>query len=267
MEEKTYTLNIRQTGQWRYEVTIPETGVTKTAPTLDSALTITLHDIVKHLTTRYLILVFVDQRFDETSWFVDPQERAQTDLEQQAAFEVEQLGIAPQVKRREHHLVFELSHPLTREQPPGSMSMRESSSRDIRSKMSLKSSSMHCWRKHMKTGRQQPMSEHPPTLLIVYLPPDHDEAARYHIDETLATAGIAYRVIAQQEERVSLESAAPFVITHHEKRMVFALRAALDPKAINDIAYLVTTGLILGFTVKGEIALGGEVGAINNLGG
>ena len=111
------------------------------------------------------------------------------------------------------------------------------------------------------------MSEHPPTLLIVYLRPDHEEGARYHIDETLTTAGIAYRLIAQQEERVSLESAAPFVITHNEKRMVFALRAPLDPKAIDEMAQLVTTGLIFGFVVKGEIALGGEVGVINNLGG
>ncbi len=116
MEEKTYTLNIRQTGKFQFEVTIPETGETKTAPTLDSALNITFHDIFKHLTTRYLILVFVDQHFDEKGWFVDPQERPQTDLEQQAAFEVEQLGIAPYVKSRERHLVFELSHPLTREQ-------------------------------------------------------------------------------------------------------------------------------------------------------
>jgi hypothetical protein len=110
------------------------------------------------------------------------------------------------------------------------------------------------------------MSEHPPTLLIVYLRPDHEEGARYHIDETLTTAGIAYRLIAQQEERISLESAAPFVITYNEKRMVFALRAPLDPKAIDDLAQLVTTGLIFGFAVKGEIALGSEVGVINNLG-
>ncbi len=111
------------------------------------------------------------------------------------------------------------------------------------------------------------MSEHPPTLLIVYLRPEHDEGARYHIDETLTTAGIAYRLIVEQEERVSLESAAPFIITHKEKRMVFALRAPLDPKAIDDLAQLVTTGLILGFAVKGEIALGSEVGVFNNLGG
>jgi hypothetical protein len=110
------------------------------------------------------------------------------------------------------------------------------------------------------------MSEHIPTLLIVYLRPDHEEGARYHIDETLTTAGIAYHLIAQQEERVSLESSAPFVITHNEKRMVFALRAPLDPKAIDAMAQMVTTGLILCFAVKGEIALGGEVGVINNLG-
>jgi hypothetical protein len=111
------------------------------------------------------------------------------------------------------------------------------------------------------------MSEHPPTLLIVYLCPDHVEGMLYHVKETLTMAGIAYRLIAELEERVSLESAAPFVIMHKEKRMVFALRAPLDPKAIEDIAQLVTTGLILGFAVKGEIALGGEVGVINNLGG
>jgi hypothetical protein len=118
----------------------------------------------------------------------------------------------------------------------------------------------------MITGRQQPMNEHPPTLLIVYLRPDHDEDACYHIDETLTTAGIMYRLIAQQEERVSLESAAPFIITYTEKRMVFGLRVPLAPKAIDDMAQLVTIGLILGFVVKGEIALGGEAGVINNLG-
>jgi hypothetical protein len=116
MEEKTFTLNIRQKGQWQYEITIPEIGVSKTASTLDSALNITLRDTVKHLNTHYLILVFVDRHFDEMGWFVDPQERPQTDLEQQAAFEVERLGIASHVLARERHLVFELSHPLTQEQ-------------------------------------------------------------------------------------------------------------------------------------------------------
>jgi hypothetical protein len=45
------------------------------------------------------------------------------------------------------------------------------------------------------------------------------------------------------------------------------LRAPLDPQAIDDMAQLVTTGLILGFVVKGEIALGDDVGVFNNLGG
>ncbi len=111
------------------------------------------------------------------------------------------------------------------------------------------------------------MSEHPPTLLIVYLSPGHDEDANYHIDETLSTAGITYRLIAQQEKRVALEGAAPFVIMHNEKRIVFALGAPLDRKGIDDIAQLVTIGLIFGFAVKGEIVLGGEVEVINNLGG
>src|SRR4051794_36116199 len=103
--------------------------------------------------------------------------------------------------------------------------MRESSSRAITSKKSLKSNSMHCWKKDITTGRKKPMSEHPPTLLIIYLRPGHTEAIHYHIDETLTTVGISYHLIAQQEERVSLENAAAFVITHNEKRIVFALRA------------------------------------------
>src|SRR5947209_14840966 len=146
------------------------------------------------------------------------------------------------------------------------MRMWRSSSTDITLKMSLKSNSMHCWRKHITTGRKQPMSEHPPTLLIVYLRPDRDEGFRYHVDETLTTAGIPYRLIAQQEEYVSLESVAPFVVKHNEKRLVLALREPLFPQIIDDLAQLVTTGLILGLGIKGEIALGGEVGVINNLG-
>jgi len=116
MDEKTYTLNIRQTGKFQYEVAVPETGAKKTAPTLDSALAITLHDILKHFTMRSLILVFPDHHVDKDGWIVDPQEHPQTDLEHQAALEVAQLGIVPQVKRRERHLAFELSRLLTREQ-------------------------------------------------------------------------------------------------------------------------------------------------------
>jgi hypothetical protein len=116
MEENTSTLNSRQTGTYHYQVTVPETGATKTAPTLESALTIILHAILKHLTTRSLILVLADQHADRAGRSVDPQERSQTDLEHQAALEVGQLGSAPQLKRREPRLVFELSRPSTQEQ-------------------------------------------------------------------------------------------------------------------------------------------------------
>lgn len=109
------------------------------------------------------------------------------------------------------------------------------------------------------------MSEHPPTILIVYLRPDHEEETCYRIDEVLTTAGITYRLIAQQNQRVSLESAAPFVMTHVEKHMVFALHSSLSPKVIDTMALSVTTGLILGFAVKGEIMLDDEIGIINNL--
>ena len=109
------------------------------------------------------------------------------------------------------------------------------------------------------------MNEHPPTLLIVYLRPNHGEETCYHIDEALTTAGITYRLIAELDERIALESAAPFVITHIEKRMVFALHSSLAPKVIDDMALLVMTGLILGFAVKGEIALDDKMGVINNL--
>lgn len=116
MEEKTYTLNIRHAGTWQYEVTIPEIGVMKTAPTLDSAFHITFQDIVKHFTSSSLILVFADQRDDKNALSVDPQEHLHTNREDQAAFEVAQQGIAPQIKRREHHLVFALARPLKQAQ-------------------------------------------------------------------------------------------------------------------------------------------------------
>jgi len=116
MEETTYTLNIRQTDTYQYDVTIPELGVTKTAATIESALNITMYAILKHLTTHALILVFADQHLDRANPRVDAQEPLKTDLEYQAAFEVGQQRIAPEVSRRERHLVFALSRPLTRAQ-------------------------------------------------------------------------------------------------------------------------------------------------------
>ena len=95
------------------------------------------------------------------------------------------------------------------------------------------------------------MSEHTPTLLIVYLYPGNDEGARFHLDETLTMAAIAYHLIAELEERVALEGCAPFVVMHPEKRLVFALHAPLDPKTIGDIAQLVITGLIFTQNTQG----------------
>ena len=116
MEEKTSPLKSHQTGTYHYDVTVPEMDATKTAPTLDSALTITLHAILKHLTTRSLILVLADQHPDRAVRSVDPQERPHTDLEHQAALEGAQLGSAPQLMRSERHLVFEWSRSLIQEQ-------------------------------------------------------------------------------------------------------------------------------------------------------
>ena len=82
-------------------MTVPEIGAMKTAATLDSALNITLHDILMHLTTRYLILVFTDQDADREGPGVDPQACLPTDLEHQTALEVAHLGIASHVQRRE----------------------------------------------------------------------------------------------------------------------------------------------------------------------
>ena len=114
MEEQAYTLHIRQADTYHYDVTRPKIGATKMAPTLEGALTISVHEILKHLTTRSLILVFVDQRVDRDGGCVDAQGDPHTDLEHQAVLEGAQLGRGPQVKRKERLLVFESSRQLTR---------------------------------------------------------------------------------------------------------------------------------------------------------
>ena len=58
-------------------------------------------------------MVLDDQHVDRDGRGVDPEECPQTELEQQASLEVAQLAIARHVKRRKHHLVFELSSPLS----------------------------------------------------------------------------------------------------------------------------------------------------------
>jgi hypothetical protein len=109
------------------------------------------------------------------------------------------------------------------------------------------------------------MNEPLPTLLIIYLCPEHDEEAHYYVIETLTTAGIAYRLIAERVQLVSLQNAALIDITHAEKQLAFSLSVPIGPEVIYALAQLVTTGLIFGFAIKGEITLGGAVGVINNL--
>jgi hypothetical protein len=110
------------------------------------------------------------------------------------------------------------------------------------------------------------MSQPPPTLLIVSLRGDQDEPVRYHLDEILTPAEIGYRLLTSQEERISLGHVAPFIIAYQEKRFTFALQKLLEFQAIDELAQLVTTSLIFGFAVLGEIVIGGEGGVFNNLG-
>src|SRR5690349_3628133 len=76
----TYTLKISKAGQFEHIIEIPELGTTVTSATVDGALVEAKRAIEKHLTTRYLILVFEDQHFDDQGWFIEPQVRL-TDLE------------------------------------------------------------------------------------------------------------------------------------------------------------------------------------------
>ncbi|HZT99570.1 MAG TPA: hypothetical protein VFA10_07920 [Ktedonobacteraceae bacterium] len=110
------------------------------------------------------------------------------------------------------------------------------------------------------------MSQPTPTLLIVFLRRDQDEHVRYYLDEILTPAGIGYRLLASQEERMTLDHVAPFAISYQETRFTFALQRPLDASAIDALAQLVTTGLILGIKVLGEIAIGGDGEVFNNLG-
>jgi hypothetical protein len=116
MERITYTLNVHQVDKYRYEVTIPEIGATVEGGTFDGAIYHAQQAIEKHHSIRFLVLIFKDRRFDGQNWYIDPEARLQTDLEQQTVFELEQLGIAPHISGSERHLIFELQQPLTPEQ-------------------------------------------------------------------------------------------------------------------------------------------------------
>lgn len=101
---ETYTLQIHHPSKYDYHITVPELDITtQSTVNLDSALMLASRAIEKHLKTRQLVLVFQDS----------------TVLEEQTALsilEVAKQGIAPHCERKEVHLVFDLSQPLTREQ-------------------------------------------------------------------------------------------------------------------------------------------------------
>jgi hypothetical protein len=104
------------------------------------------------------------------------------------------------------------------------------------------------------------MSPSSPTQITVLLNPENEEHALYLIGESFTSTG--FTVVASQEEHVRWGSV--FVLTHREKRLTLELSAPVTAKQIEEIAFLVTIGLILGFIVRGEIDLDERV--INNFG-
>ncbi len=98
------------------------------------------------------------------------------------------------------------------------------------------------------------------TQLVIFLTPANEEQALYLIGESLTET--AFTSVGTQEEQISWGDL--FRLSRTEKRITLALAAPVTPGQIDDIAYLVKTGLILGFVVRGEIDLGERV--INNLG-
>ena len=103
------------------------------------------------------------------------------------------------------------------------------------------------------------MSIPSPTQITVLLNPKHEEHALYLIGESFTST--MFTVVDTQEEQMMWGSV--FMLTHKEKRLTLALSAPVTPTQIEEIANLVTTGLILGFVVRGEIDLGERM--IHNL--
>jgi hypothetical protein len=97
-----YTLNIAQVGKYDFEISIPEIGATVHGATFDGAMAYAQRAIVAHQSVKRLVLVFTDQEASP-----------ETFLEEHATMEIAELGIAPQITRRETRLIFELTQPLT----------------------------------------------------------------------------------------------------------------------------------------------------------
>ncbi len=113
MTEVTYTLTIRQTEAYRFEVTIPEIGATVTGATFGSATLEAHRAIEKHHRVRFLVLVFREKHFDEEGWLIEPRKRLHSAEELIAVTEIAQQGIAEHLTRSERRLVFQLSASLS----------------------------------------------------------------------------------------------------------------------------------------------------------
>ena len=107
------------------------------------------------------------------------------------------------------------------------------------------------------------------TLLTIFVHPDDMEHALYLIGETLKQGDTRYAVQTGAEERIVLDIAQPFMVTHRQTQLLFALESPPTHHQLQEIAGEAITGLIYGFTVKGEINLGEDYEdyIINNLGG
>jgi hypothetical protein len=104
------------------------------------------------------------------------------------------------------------------------------------------------------------------TLLTVFVHPDDVDHALYLIGEVALTeGGTAYTVQTGAEERITLDM-PPFTVAHRQTQLIFALESPPTHHQIQEIAQEAVTGLIYGFTVRGEVNLG-EGTTINNLGG
>ncbi len=103
------------------------------------------------------------------------------------------------------------------------------------------------------------MSTQTPTQITIVLNPGNEEHALYLIREAFTST--TFTVADAWEEQVELGTL--FVLKHRDKRLTLALSAPATVKQIEEIAYLVATGLILGFVVRGELDLDGRV--VNNL--
>lgn len=103
------------------------------------------------------------------------------------------------------------------------------------------------------------------TLLTVFVHPDDVDHALYLIGEILTQGGTLYTVLRSEEERISLDIAPPFAVTHRQKQLLFALESPPTAQQIHEFAGEAITGLIYGFLLKGEIDLGESL--INNIHG